>query len=292
MKLDFFYIALIFVISLSTLAKAEDNYTLFNPTPENKLREIETERPSKSDGANTVNPGHVQVETSLVSYDKNKDCDSGSCSKSTSISFADGTNIRLGLTQNSEVQLIVSPYAKQKITVDNYSHDEAEGFGDSTVRFKYSFSGNEGEQVGLAIIPFIKMPSNQNGLGNNDVEGGVGLPFYFDLDGDWIIGGMTQVNFLKDQGSARSYRNAYYNAYANTIYLYKTLADKLVGYAEYYTYKADISNSAINARVKATADFGLIYSVSNRWQIDMGANFGLTKAADDLNIFLGSSYLF
>ena len=272
----------------ASIAKASE-YHLFNPVPDNKLRSMSTERPSKSDSVNTVDAGHFQIETSFISYTKNKDCDQDNCSKTTSSSAFDTTNIRLGLTQNSDLQIIVNPYFNKRIETTG-TLDELDGFGDTLMRFKYSFSGNEGEKFGLALIPFVKIPTNQNHLGNNDVEGGIGLPFVVNFNDGWSLGGMAQLQLFKDQNTTDSYRTSYYSAYANAIYLSKSFNDKFSGYAEYYTFKADVP--AAQDWWQNTADFGLIYSVNNNWKIDVGANVGLTNAADDLNAFIGTAYRF
>ncbi len=195
------YLAIFCAIFLANNSSFAKEYSLFNPTPDDKLRPMVTERPTNSDGANTIDPGRFQIETSLISNSRNKDCNQGNCTKTSTTSFADSTNIRLGLTQNSEIQIIATPYSYKRQQAANSEIDERDGFNDVTIRGKYSFLGNEGEKFGLAIIPFIKLPTNKNDLGNNDIEGGLGIPFSINFDDGFSIGGMTQFNFLKDQNS-------------------------------------------------------------------------------------------
>jgi hypothetical protein len=51
-------------------AKAEDEsqYTLFNPTPVDKMRAFNTDRPTKSNVPYTVDAGHFQYEGDLFIY--------------------------------------------------------------------------------------------------------------------------------------------------------------------------------------------------------------------------------
>ncbi len=51
-------------------AKAEDKsqYTLFNPTPVDKMRDFNTDRPTKSNVPYTVDAGHFQYEGDLFVY--------------------------------------------------------------------------------------------------------------------------------------------------------------------------------------------------------------------------------
>lgn len=275
----------IFFISFSASAK---EYSIFNPTPDDKLRNMVTERPTNSDGTNTIDPGRFQIETSLISNSRNKDCNQGTCTKTSTTSFADSTNMRLGLTKNSEVQIFVTPYSYKRQKVANAEINERDGFNDVTIRGKYSFLGNEGEKFGLAIIPFIKLPTNKNDLGNNDIEGGLGVPFAINFDDGFSLGGMTQFNFLKDQNSSDDYHQSYYVGYSNAIYISQIFNKKYNIYAEYYSFKADVSNSWW----QNSANLGVIYSVSKNMKLDAGFRYGLSNAADDLTMFLGTAYRF
>ncbi len=44
------------------------------------------------------------------------------------------------------------------------------------LRLKYNIIGNDGSDFGLAALGFVKMPTNQDSLGNDDVEGRVEFP--------------------------------------------------------------------------------------------------------------------
>ncbi len=282
------YLAIFCAIFLANNSSFAKEYSLFNPTPDDKLRPMVTERPTNSDGANTIDPGRFQIETSLISNSRNKDCNQGNCTKTSTTSFADSTNIRLGLTQNSEIQIIATPYSYKRQQAANSEIDERDGFNDVTIRGKYSFLGNEGEKFGLAIIPFIKLPTNKNDLGNNDIEGGLGIPFSINFDDGFSIGGMTQFNFLKDQNSLDDYHKSYHIGYANAIYISQIFNEKYNIYAEYYSFKADVSKSWW----QNSANVGIIYSVSKNMKLDAGFGYGLSNAADDLTMFLGTAYRF
>lgn len=272
-----FYIVMVMLIFFCQFAKASD-YTIFNPAPDDKLRPLNSERSTKTDSVVTIDAGRVQIETSLVSGVRDKNCTSGSCTKTTQTNFGDTTNIRLGLTQNSDIQFISNLYSNKRV-VSGGNLNEKDGFGDSTLRFKYSFAGNKNEKFGLAIIPFIKFPTNQNNLADDDIESGIGAPFAINFEDGWSLGGMTQFNFLKNQNSS-------YIGYANAVYISKNFTEKFAGIAEIYTYKEDLSGS----KWQNTADFIAQYLISKDFKIDGGVNIGLTEAADDLNWFMGFTY--
>ncbi len=249
----------ILALSIFTSSAIAKEYGLLNPTPKSELRPLTTERSSKSDYVTTVDPGHAQLETSFFSVVKNK--------KTT---IGDAANIRFGLTENSDLQFITNLYT-------NNVKENKQGFGNTTIRYKYSFGGNGNEKFGIAAIPFISLPTSQDKLEANYTQGGLGIPFAYAVDNFLTIGGMSQINFLKNK-----------TGYANAIYLCGNFSEKFYAFAELYTYKT----SAINASWQNTADFGLHYYVTRYFKVDVGANIGITKAADNLNYYSGFAYKF
>ena len=96
--------------------------------------------------------------------------------KTTSLSFANVT-LRVGLTSQIDFQTVIEPYTRVK--TDNRIanvRDTRNGFGDITSRLKINFWGNDGGKTAFGIMPFVKWPTNQHGLGNKSVEGGLIFP--------------------------------------------------------------------------------------------------------------------
>ncbi len=44
-------------------------YTLFNPTPADQLRGMDTDRPNKTNTPHTIDAGHLQIEIGGFDYD-------------------------------------------------------------------------------------------------------------------------------------------------------------------------------------------------------------------------------
>ena len=271
------------VCSIAHSAHAE--YTLFNPVPDDKMRSLNTERPSKSDSPVTIDAGHYQMETSLVNYARNDDCLGGNCASSKEWDLGATTTLRMGLTQSSEFQVLFDAY--RNVTTSDHTagtRTTADGFGDTTLRYKYNFWGNGGGDTALATVIYAKMPTNSDHLANNAVEGGVEFPFAFNLKDNWTIGGMTQFMVLNEQGTARDY----YMGYVNAIYASKNFTDATSAYAEFYTYLPDTGGRDW----QNTIDFGIVHKLTNNVQIDTGVNFGVTNAAPDTQLFAGVAYRF
>lgn len=194
--------------------------------------------------------------------------------------------IRMGLTQTSEFQLLFDVY-RDVVLSDKTAGTQVQmrGIGDTTLRYKYNFVGNDGADVALAGIVFAKLPTNADHLGNNAVEGGVELPFQFNFDDGWSVSGMTQLNILKEQNTTA--RN-YYIGYVNVVGIGKSLTDSTSAFAELYTFLPDTSSR----NWQNTVDFGLSRMLNSNLEIDTAINLGVTKAAPNVQMQVGISYRF
>jgi hypothetical protein len=285
MQKSFLYFLLVTQACLAVSpAMAEDGYTLFTPAPKDQMRPMTTERPSKTDSPYSLDAGHLQIESNLYGYTQNDDCNHDSCTKSRQQSIGGSTNLRVGLTDRTDIQFIGDIYRNQ--TVEDRTagtRTVRHGYGDMLVRLKVNaFGNNPADSYALGILPYIKLPTNQDNLGNHTVEGGIGLPFNVNFSHGWSLGGMTQFNLVTDGDTG------YDPAYANALMVGKALTDKLSTYTEMYTYKANQPG----AKWLNTLDFGTVYSVTDNFRVDANVHFGVTDAADDVNIFIGTAYRF
>lgn len=275
--------AAVAVLAFAHAAQAE--YSFFNPVPDDKLRPYSTERPSKTDSAVTVDAGRYQLETSVVNYVRNDDCVGGACSSSREWGLGAFNNLRIGLTPSADLQLIVDAYRNVNSTDRTTgAQTHATGFGDTTVRYKYNFWGNDGGKSALAGMVYTKLPTNSDKMANDAVEGGIEFPFSLSLNETWTLGGMTQFNILNEQGSARDY----YGGYVNALYLSRGITDMASGYVEFYTFLPDTGGRDW----QNTLDFGVIQKLNDHSQIDGGMNVGVTNAAPDVQLFAGYAYRF
>jgi hypothetical protein len=132
-------------------------------------------------------------------------------------------------------------------------------------------------------MPFVKLPTSQDHLGNHAVEGGLILPLAVGLPAGWGLGMMTECDFNQDtQGSS------YHAEFVNSVTLGHEIFGALGGYAEFFSAVSTESGS----EWVGTLDFGLTYGLTDNVQLDAGVNLGLTRAADDVNPFVGISIRF
>jgi len=254
----------------------KNQYNLFRPTPDSLLRDFATDRPDKTESPFTVDAGHLQFEMDLLNYIY----DETEHERVKALAVAP-TNFKAGLLNNLDLQVVVLPYIIQK-THDRDANNQtrASGFGDLLLRCKVNLWGNDGGGTAFAVMPFVKLPTSQDDLGNHAVEGGIVLPLAIQLPGRWDLGAMVQVNQARDSQSSD-----YHQEVIESVTLGHEITGGLSGYLEFFS---NLSTER-DANWVATFDFGFTYALRRNVQLDAGLNVGLTEAAYDWNPFVGLS---
>jgi hypothetical protein len=269
----------------NTNAPAVDKsqYHLFNPTPTAQLREMNTDRPDKTESPYTLDAGHFQVEMDFLSYTRDRDTRKGADTRVDSYAVAP-VNLKAGLLDSVDLQLVLETWNWRK-TEDRAAGTvvRQSGFGDVTPRLKINFWGNDGGPTAMGLLPFVKIPTSQDELGNNSVEGGVILPLAVSLPKDFSLGLMTEFDFIRNEDGP-----GHHPEFVNSVTLGHALFGKVEGYVEFFSQVSAESNTDWIG----TFDAGLTWGIAPNTQLDAGINIGLTDSADDLNPFMGLSFRF
>jgi hypothetical protein len=273
-------------ILIPGLARADDldksGYTLFDPVPDDLLRKFAPDRPAKGFSVRTVDAGHFEIETDLIS---------------TTISNSPGgtthsfqgldPTLKLGLTNwmDIEVQFNGLQYTESADgTSSPFNFQNSTGFGDVFLRSKINLLGNDNGPVGFALIPYVKLPSSTPLISNGAVEGGLIAPLAL-RPADFIVTLMTEVDDLKSATSN--------NRFANFVNLV-SVSHAVPG------------TEGINATVELfssvgtdpgtppvyTLDFGMNFRLSQHTILDVGVNLGLNSAAPKAQVYTGISARF
>lgn len=231
----------------------KSGYNLFCPVPDNKLREMSTDRPDKTEGPFTIDAGHYQIEFDMATYTYHKDKRDNTRTNSYTV-FA--PNLRVGLLHNLELDLILSSFNSVRTKDDTTGiTTKNQGFGDTLVRLKYNFWGNEGKgKTALGIIPFIKVPTNQGGLGNRSYDGGILLPLDIELTDKLGLGVMTGVEYNRGDNVGKHVFN-----FINSASFGYDFTEKFGSFVEFYTERSNEPGS----RWIITADFGATYALTD-----------------------------
>lgn len=242
-------------------------------------RELSTDRPDKTESPYTVPAGRIQIELDFATF--THDEEAGVRARTVDIA---PFNLKFGVAPDTDVQIVVDSYFRETVEDRVFgARAVRDGFGDVTVRLKHNLWGNEGGKTAFALMPFVKLPTNSGGVGNARVEGGVIAPLAVDLGAGLGLGLMTEMDIVRksDDGS-------YTASFINSATLAFDLSERLGLYTEIFTEQS----AERGARFVATFDTGMTYAFGENTQFDLGANIGVSDAADDLALFLGLSRRF
>jgi len=250
-------------------------YTLFNPTPREQMRDLSADRPDATESAYTVDAGHFQIEVSLAdfTYDKRDDV------KTRSVSVAPML-LKIGLCNSVDLHLGLDPYARVR-TEEGGTTQTVDGFGDLVLRVKKNLWGNDGGDSAGALMPYIKIPTADDDLGNGDVEGGVMFPVSFALPHDFGMAAMVMFEALRNGDDT-----AHVIDMGHTFSLGREIAEDLGVFLEY----AGQVNLGGDEDYRAYINTGLTYALTADLLFDVSLRFGLTNAADDFGTAIGLTY--
>lgn len=256
----------------------KSGYCLFNPTPVALMRELSPDRPDKTESPYTVDAGHFQLEMDFANYTRSDE--DGVRTAAWNVA---PLNFKLGLSNITDLQLVFDDYLRVRTEDGKAPAAIQSGVGDFTSRLKINLWGDDGGRTALALLPFVKFPTNTAGLGNGSMEGGMIVPLAVKLPGGWDLGLEAAASLLRN-----SDRRGYHGDFIGSVTCDHAIAGKLSGYLEFFS---EISANHTAAWV-GTVDAGLEYALSENVQFDCGCNFGVTRSADVANPFTGITVRF
>lgn len=140
-----------------------------------------------------IGPGKLLFEFDGVRLGVDRDHATGAKLNSLAVG---STLMSLGLTSRIDLQLGVDLYLRQSLSSKGLKYTSS-GLGDVTVRTKWLVWDDEPTGQNLALIPYVKLPSNTGGVGNHSVEGGLLVP-WTRSKGDTTFGAMAAVDVLRN----------------------------------------------------------------------------------------------
>ncbi len=264
-------------------AAAQDKsaYTLFNPTPVDKMRDFNTDRPTKVNAPYTVDAGHFQIESDLVFYT----WDTTSAADTTTWAWVIGNpTFKLGVLDNVDLEATFAAYTSISTTTrSSGSTANARGTGDLLTRAKINLFGNDGGGPALALMPYVKWPTAPQGIGNRYVEGGMAAPLALPLPAGFTTILMGQIDVLKNPNDT-----GYHVNFPAIINLNHAIVEGVTAFAELY---ANWSTHP-DVRDVYTLDFALAWSPGPNWQLDLGVYIGLVPAAAPWQLYAGIAHRF
>ena len=245
-------------------------------------REFSTDRPDTTESPYTVDPGRLQLETTLAGWSRSFRDTEG---VRTDTWEAATTELRIGLTPRLEADVFVQPYGRNTFSDGSPAQD---GPGDLTLRLKANLWGADGVKrrgdTALGLIPLIDIPTDRsNGVGSAGVGGGLIVPFDVAL-GEHLHLGLNVGAVGRRESLDRGYEalvlaSASFGVeWSDRWGTYHEIASEL--------HRNDPRGDAV------TLDNGFTFKPRENLQLDAGVNVGLTRGADRVAAFVGVSTRF
>lgn len=245
------------------------DFNLFRPTPNEQMRGFETDRPDATESAYTLDAGHFQYETDLFKTER-----STTNGITTTGYTINGFNMKFGITNTLDIQLVAESFVWTKVTGESTSKANT-GFETLTIRAKQNIWGNDFGKTALAILPFVTIPTTPD----NKISGGIVVPFGLSLLNNWGLGSQVEVDFeTKEPGNGTQLN------YLASATISHPLFIRCDFFTEVYVLRESRSKSydySLNA--------GLVYELKENIKLDSGFYYGLKNTSSKV-FFVGFSF--
>jgi hypothetical protein len=236
-----------------------------------------TDRPTKANALCTVPAGDWQLESQAIGWSR---IEAGGTETRT---VALGSSlVKLGLSDRSDIELGFTPYVRVETRAGGL-RSNVSGVGDLTLRYKRRLTA-DGAPVQVGLIPFVKLPTADRDIGNGKVEGGLAAPIGISTGSPVALTLGPELDLLADGDGG-----GHHAALVNLVNVSGPVADGVTLYGELWTMTNFDPAKTVTL---ASADAAIAYLVSPRFQLDLGANLGLTKYAPDMELYFGLSLRF
>jgi Putative MetA-pathway of phenol degradation len=255
-------------------------FNFFNPTPDENMRPFSTDRPGKTHSSLTVDAGHFQLEGDFLNYTWDHWSNDGSTTRAYTLI---NPNLKLGVTNWAELDVFLPLYNSLEVKSRNGAGVlRAHGFGDVLVGGKVNIFGNDGGDQSLGAIGFVKVPTAARGLGNDQLEYTLNLPFTTALPNKFSLTAEPAVGLLRNLNNT-----GYQGDYQMLVNLNRPIIGEVVTAALELALDFP-GDHRIGQR--HTIDPSLQWLVTPNLQLDVGVYIGLSKAAPDWNPYVGISF--
>lgn len=177
-----------------------------------------------------------------------------------------------GLAHNWDVQVGAELFISQRFESGGFTERNT-GIGDLYVRTKYRFYENTETGTMAAILPYVKIPTNSGGVGNDAVEGGIIVPWSTSLLGGFHCDVMAELDFLRNDND---------DGYDTYWYASASLSRPLTGALGLYGEVAVGKSSGASA-TEGIMGAGVTLSVSDKAWWDFAVFKGISSGAADWN---------
>jgi len=225
------------------------------------IREMSTDRPDTTESPFTVPRGMWQFEFETVSVSR----DGGWQAEDWG-----SVNLKYGLTDSVDFQWVTPAW---------HTEHGLNGWTDSELRLKWNLTGQDDDPaVAVALMPYIKLPVARRGLGHNDVEGGLIIPFALT---NAPLAWMIQADIIRNEAD-----DGYTGAFTFSATSGFDITSRLSAFVE------GVATLPLSGDAEMYLNGGIVFELNKNWFLDAGVNIGLNGAAEDARFFTGTSFRF
>ncbi len=234
--------------------------------------------PLITDDTGTQGSGKFQFEVN-GQYDSDKEVVDGVSVKTTGGQAA--ATLSYGIVDSVDL-VLTSPYVWNRTHQDDVLISSVEGISDTTFEVKWRFFERDG--LSFAVKPGLSFPTGdeQKGLGTGKTG------YHVFVIGSWEVAPWAfhvNAGYIKHENREDERTDLWHASVAATYEVVKNL--KLVGNAG-IEHNADKASDSEPAFVLG----GVIYSVSEDFDLDFGIKSGLTESETDLSLLAGLTVRF
>jgi hypothetical protein len=234
--------------------------------------------PLITDDAGTQGKGKFQAEIN-GQYDSDKETAGGISLESTGGQVS--TTLSYGVLENADLVMSL-PYQWSQSKEDGVTVSNEKGIADTTVEVKWRFFEKDG--LSLALKPGLSIPTGneERGLG----AGKTGYQLFFigsQEAAPWAF--HLNIGYIRNENRVGEEKNIWHSSFAATCEVIKNL--KIVGNAGIERHR---DNSAVNDPAFLVG--GVIYSLSESFDVDFGVKYGLTSSENDWSLMAGAAFRF
>jgi hypothetical protein len=217
--------------------------------------------------ATTVPPGKFLLEMDALSLTFDRDAGD----RYTGVGVA-STFLTTGLTKNWDVQVGAELFLNQQFDSGGL-RDRQSGVGDIYFRTKWRFYEDAASGTSVALLPYVKLPTNSGGVGNQSVEGGLIVPWQTTLPGEVTVAAMAELDFTRNDAD-----NGYDSFWFTSAALQRQFTRALGAYGE-----VTLGKSSGGAPWAGTIGGGVTLALSENFWWDLAVYRGVSRGASDWN---------
>jgi hypothetical protein len=245
-----------------------------------QLRDLCPERPGLDTPPCIVDKRHIQIETGLADWTRDRD----PSQSTTTLSLGD-TELRYGITDTTEIRASWTAFTRQSVH-DRISGDRnhATGVGDLGLSIKHALLNPDGSGFSLAFAPGVILPTGSHGIGDGTWSASVLLPISYELSDHLSLIATPEIDAQADEdGHGR------HLAYGSAAGLSADLSDRLNASLEMQMIR---DRDPDGATTQTLGSFSLAFQPGAAWMVDAGTNIGLNHASPDAELYIGLSRRF